>query len=63
MRSQARKHAASGDIKAGSAAYHAARGVARYLLAVLRRNRTQRIAAHINLSYWLSALRVRMSGR
>lgn len=60
MRSQGRRHAGAGNIKAGRAAYHTARVLTRYLLAVARRNRSQRTEAHVNLSYWLSALRVRI---
>ena len=60
MRSQARKHVGSGDITGGRAAYHAAKVTVRYLLAAMRRDDAQRTAAHVYLSYWASALRLRL---
>jgi len=60
MRTQARKHALGGDITGGRAAYHTARVTARYVLAAVRRDDAQRTDARVNLSYWASALRLRM---
>jgi len=58
MRNQARRHAHQGNITAGRAAYRSARTAVRYIVAGLLTNTPQRIEARIDLSYWVSALRV-----
>ena len=62
MRAQALKHIRTDEITRGRAAYHVAGVTLRYLLAALRRDSAERIAASIYLSYWASAVRF-SSGR
>ena len=61
MRNQGRKDADAGHIKAGRATYYVARAALRYLLAVARGNRSLQTAAHVDVAYWVSALRARIS--